>query len=310
MKVFENYALNRFLASLLGGGGVLLALALCLPSAFAAQKVAVIADDVALESKLIEALDKAGYIVVERNSYFMQKVQKELAYQQSGNVVSKEIIALGEQYGISLVCVVNTSLSAGSTYITARLLDLKTAQIIKPTGLYSELDSPKEVLKVADQIIQRLLGIKPSAPLEWLIGYRASLTSPYGLSLGVCKRFGGYAQVRLNLLNVSERQLITDVYEGEGSQKYLRRSYTGGAMVRVQDWLFLYGGAGYGQYGATYVNGNKYYCPDLVSGLELEGGAMFAVWHLTASVGYSTIPNFQQGKVQFGEIHFGIGVKF
>jgi hypothetical protein len=240
----------------------------------------------------------------------MRQLRKEQSYQQGGNVDDNQICKLGKQYGANLVCVVKISHSMGSKYIDVRLLEVETAEIKRTASDFNQLKRQSSAVGAANNIIFQLLDIKPSVPTQWLIGYRASLTSPYGLSLGVSKQFGGYAQVRLNMPEVSERNLITNVYEGEGSRKYFRRSYTGGAMWRVQDWLFLYGGAGYGQYGATYVSGNKYYCPDLVSGLELECGATFAVWHITASVGYSAIPNFQLGKVQFGEIHFGLGVRF
>jgi hypothetical protein len=316
MKVFENYALNRFLASLLGGGVVLMALALCLPSAFAAQRggektVAVyIAKDyesigMVLESKLVSAFIEAdGYTAVERTDDFLGQLRKEQRYQQSGNVDDRMICKLGKQFNADLVCAVKISLVGKRKFIVVRLLDVETAKMKANTDIYVSGSLNDE--NVNNIIVN--LGIVPKAalkwvPTQWLIGYRASLTSPYGLSLGVCKRFGGYAQMRGNLWQAAESDLITSVYESGGSKRSFRRSYTAGAMVRVDHWLFLHGGVGYGQYGATYVKGNEYYCPYLVQGVEWEAGATFAIKRFTASVGYSAI-----GRFEFGEIWVGIGI--
>jgi hypothetical protein len=137
--------------------------------------------------------------------------------------------------------------------------------------------------------------------------YRLSLTAPFGASLGACKRWGGYVQCSWGLGGTSEKGLA-EAYEGEGKRTYFRRSFTAGGMLRpVRSWnfLYLYAGAGYGKYGATYVANGTYYCPDLIKGLEVEGGVTFAYQFLNASVGYTTIAGSQ-----FREIHFGLGARF
>ena len=160
------------------------------------------------------------------------------------------------------------------------------------------------------------------------LNYRFSLTAPYGVLFGVCKRWGGYMQysgsigVRENYLKPAE--LYT--YSMEDERRYFRRSFTAGGMVRpVRSWnfLYLYAGAGYGKYGATYEKKEKgvisastsryetenseahYYSPPLIKGLELEGGVTLSHGLLNVSMGYSTLAG-----VKVRELHFGLGFKF
>jgi len=146
----------------------------------------------------------------------------------------------------------------------------------------------------------------------YFINYRASLTAPYGLMLGTCKRWGGYTQYSESMAGIWEDNLeATYQYVIEGEHRYFRSSFTAGGMVRpVRSWnWFLYAGAGYGKCGAThYYHYNydyHYYCPHLIKGLELEGGIAFAFSIFNASMGYSTIAGSR-----FRELHFGLGFKF
>ena len=155
--------------------------------------------------------------------------------------------------------------------------------------------------------------------------YRFSLTASYGFMFGVCKRWGGYMQCSGSMQGVTEKDIILSSpdrsywriyrYSKEDERDYFRSSFTAGGMVHpVRSWnWFLYAGAGYGKYGATYsrevVNSKnerntQYYCPYLIKGLELESGITVVYKFLNASVGYSTIAGSQ-----FKELHFGLGLK-
>jgi hypothetical protein len=160
----------------------------------------------------------------------------------------------------------------------------------------------------------------------WLLDYRMSPpTSYFGLSLGYCKKWGGYVQYRSDLLQVENTSLtesmLKDVDENfsGGEKKYFRSSITAGGMLRLFSFMYIYGGLGYGKYGAVYkakmgkgssefytsetFYNDAFYTAGLIKGLELEYGITFRVWDIAASVGYSTIAGSN-----FGELHFGVGV--
>ena len=147
---------------------------------------------------------------------------------------------------------------------------------------------------------------------ELFFSYRFSLTSSYGFQFGVCKRWGGYAQLSGNMSGVGEydlKEAALYTYSAADERRYFRRSFTAGGMVRpVRSWnWFLYAGAGFGKYGATYLSRSDwyYYSPPLISGLELEGGVTLAYKFVNASVGYSFIPGSR-----LKELHFGLGFNF
>jgi hypothetical protein len=140
------------------------------------------------------------------------------------------------------------------------------------------------------------------------LGYRLSPPTTYlGFSIGYCKRVGAYFQYR------------TDVFKGEkdikdidenffgGKRRYFRSSITTGGMLRLFNFVYLYGGLGYGKYGTIYQVGEgvneMFYTAGLIKGLEVEYGATFRLWKfLSLSAGYSTIAGSD-----FGELHFGAG---
>jgi hypothetical protein len=124
--------------------------------------------------------------------------------------------------------------------------------------------------------------------------------------IGYCERWGGYFQLRdvirtANLIEDKLKYIDENFYGGE--KNYFRSSVTAGAMLRLFSFMYVYGGLGYGKYGAVYEVDEKYYTVGLIKGLELEYGVTFRLWRLLSlTAGYSTIANSN-----FGELHFGIG---
>jgi hypothetical protein len=152
--------------------------------------------------------------------------------------------------------------------------------------------------------------IRPVLFLE----YRLSPpTSYFGLSIGYCKRLGAYFQYRTDLLRTGDSFLKEDMLQDAGDyfyggeKKYFRSSITGGGMLRLFSFMYVYGGLGYGKYGAVYQEGDDsyaiFYSDGLIKGLELEYGAILKLWKFSFTAGYSTI-----NKSNFGELHFGVGL--
>lgn len=159
----------------------------------------------------------------------------------------------------------------------------------------------------------------------WL--YTASISAPYGGMVGFCKTWGWYGKFQMTAKPNGELILgdKTDAYQHGIYKKegHHRLSVTTGPMLRLAKWLFLYAGAGYGDYGRIYkgkpiITGEYNYSPDVylcpvrTQGLEVEGGAVFKVKSFAFSAGYSSIvlPSAPKGEKNFGDLHVGIGFTF
>ncbi|GHT51469.1 hypothetical protein AGMMS49982_08980 [Bacteroidia bacterium] len=167
----------------------------------------------------------------------------------------------------------------------------------------------------------------------WL-EYEYSKAAPLGLTLGVCRLWGGYIRYKADVQLASEKpsdgksgkyivQQEQKTIFGEVQEKidfskidfdereYYRFAVTGGVMFRPFNHCYLYGGAGYGVYGTAYqiVDTDAYYCPDLQKGLEVEGGVVIRLGYVSLSGGYSTLL-LSGSKQRFSDVNVGFGFMF
>ncbi|MDR1416618.1 MAG: PEGA domain-containing protein [Prevotellaceae bacterium] len=158
----------------------------------------------------------------------------------------------------------------------------------------------------------------PTTFIDWRV---SPPTSYVGMSVGMARRWGGYAAFRAsksmfnpypNVLDGDNEEFVIDgLHSFEETHK--RLSLTGGVMLRLASWLYVYGGAGYGMYAPQYRyevknEDNKTIAVALAtsseaSGLEVEYGAKVNLGGFTLSAGHSIIPGSD-----FGELHFGAGM--
>jgi hypothetical protein len=147
------------------------------------------------------------------------------------------------------------------------------------------------------------------------IGISYSFAETFGLSIGYCNKWGGYFNFKTR--GLSDGYLIdVDISDVDFKGRiYYRQAYSAGVMRHLVNFsknnangLYLYGGLGYGEYGAAYlVSSTVYYRPELQKGMEAEAGiiAVFGVW--TLSCGYNTLFTFSSQR-QFADVHIGIGI--
>lgn len=110
-----------------------------------------------LGDKLVEAFAKSGkYIAIERTSSFLAELSKEQHYQRTGAVDDNELSRLGKQFGVQLVCVADISEVFGQKYVSARLINVESAEVVNTSNTNSNLDNMGELLKVADKIAKEL----------------------------------------------------------------------------------------------------------------------------------------------------------
>lgn len=132
----------------------------------AAKKVAVYAEgeisktakSIVCSSVLSRLSSNKDYKVFERNSSFVNALDKEQDYQTSGDVPEKEIRAVAQRMGVDYVIVVNTVISADDQcHMSARLIDLVSGEIIKTVNLKREYTGSEVISSMANNLAYRLI---------------------------------------------------------------------------------------------------------------------------------------------------------
>ena len=106
-----------------------------------------------LGDQLVAAFARSGkYVAVERTASFLAELGKEHNYQRSGAVSDNQIAALGVQFGVNYVCVADVSEVFGEKYISARLIDVETAEIVNTHNVSGEMNSMSKCLEMANEV--------------------------------------------------------------------------------------------------------------------------------------------------------------
>ncbi|MDR2126542.1 MAG: hypothetical protein LBP63_06920 [Prevotellaceae bacterium] len=143
---------------------------------FGQQKVAVyIAGDgdvgikKVLGDQLVAAIANSGkYIAIERTASFLAELGKEQNYQRTGAVDDSELSRLGKQFGVQLVCIADISEVFNSKYVSARLIDVESAEVVNAANGNSPLSTMDELLKLIAELTKTLTGetVKEKAAKE------------------------------------------------------------------------------------------------------------------------------------------------
>ena len=160
---------------------ILLFAIVCASVVFGQQKVAIYVtggSDAGIKKvlgdQLVAAIVNSGkYTAIERTSSFLAELGKEHGYQRTGAVDDTELSRLGKQFGVQLVCVAEVSevdsfnsknmfgKSSNTThnkYVSARLIDVESAEVINTANASGSLSNMKELLKVSQSIAKELTG--------------------------------------------------------------------------------------------------------------------------------------------------------
>ena len=110
-----------------------------------------------LGDQLVAAFAKSGkYIAIERTASFLAELGKEQNYQRTGAVDDNELSRLGKQFGVQLVCVADVSDVFGEKYVSTRLIDVESAEVVNTSNATSKLESMQELLKVTEGLAKEL----------------------------------------------------------------------------------------------------------------------------------------------------------
>lgn len=114
------------------------------------------ARDIVSSSFMQRLSGNSDYVVFERNKAFLDALTKEQEYQVNGTVPESEIRSLGSRMGVDYVAVVQVQFIGESILITAKILNLETAQIIKSCTETREYENPETLKAMADMAAYRL----------------------------------------------------------------------------------------------------------------------------------------------------------
>ncbi|MDR3328316.1 MAG: SUMF1/EgtB/PvdO family nonheme iron enzyme [Prevotellaceae bacterium] len=148
------------------------------------QKVAIYTDDQSKKGyaefageMLTNAIVKRGtYSAMERTSVFLTQINKEHAYGRSGAVDEKTIASVGKQLGVQFVCAVKIGVMDGQYFISARLVEVETAEI-SGTARPKTFTGISDIEAACDAVIASMFGERGSSGNS---GYAASSTSSSG----------------------------------------------------------------------------------------------------------------------------------
>lgn len=138
-------------------------------------------------SKLTSGITNSGdYAAVERTADFLAAISKEQDYQMSGVVNDKQIVQLGQQFGVHYVLVADITNVFESVFVSARMIDVETGMISKSTETDMTINSTQDLMKISEVIIK---GLKLAPAVLEKIGPINSLSMlantkiPYGYKI-------------------------------------------------------------------------------------------------------------------------------
>lgn len=110
-----------------------------------------------VESAFLQRLSgNKSFVVFERNNAFINRLNREIDFQTSGNVPVSEIRAIGARMGVDYVTLVNIDVVCDEVVMTARIVNLETGQIIKTVTDSRQMEDLSTFKGMANTIAYRL----------------------------------------------------------------------------------------------------------------------------------------------------------
>lgn len=112
-----------------------------------------------LGDKLVAAFTNSGrYVAIERTNGFLAQLGKEQKYQRTGAVDDSDISRLGKQFGVQYVCVADVSDVFGEKFISTRLIDVETAEIVNSHEVGGSIKTMEDCMRKANDLANYLSG--------------------------------------------------------------------------------------------------------------------------------------------------------
>jgi len=119
----------------------------------------------ALGTRMLASLVNSGrYRGIERSSAFLAEIDREQTKQRSGAIDDGQISELGKQFGVKYVCIAAITPAFGSFQVSARIVDVETAEVAFIGEAHSPLSSMKDMAHVADEVVRIMFSGKQAKP--------------------------------------------------------------------------------------------------------------------------------------------------
>lgn len=114
-----------------------------------------------LGDQFVKSFAQSGdYKAIERTASFLAELNKEQSYQEGGAVDNNQITRLGKQFGANFVCVVEIMKAYEEYYISARLINVESAEVLKTSSAISKLSSLEQIIEAANKMTLELAGVR------------------------------------------------------------------------------------------------------------------------------------------------------
>ncbi len=194
-----------------------------------------------LGTELAKALSNSGiYTAVDRSEDARKIVAQEQIFQRSGVVNKENIKKLGKQLEVDVVCVAKVTEVMKSYYLTATLVDVESAEIIKVGSEAGDMTKGSDIVRTARTVAQELVSGQnpsyetPSASADRRPPLKSSYETPAKSGMFTDERDGkNYKTVKIDNQVWMAENLN---YEASGSKCYENNSAFCAKYGRLYNW--------------------------------------------------------------------------
>jgi len=195
----------------------------------------------ALGTRMLASLVNSGqYRGIERSATFLAEVEKEQVKQRSGSVDDSQISELGKQFGVKYICIAAITPAFGSYQVSARIVNVETAEVAFVGEAYSSLRSTRSMTQVSDEVVHAMFygQTKPAVPpsaLQAKFAEKPAFWTAIGLDIigaGIIA-YGIFENE--NVISFDDKG---DLLQAEKSAKNRNIAYTVGAFVLATGVFF------------------------------------------------------------------------
>jgi len=113
----------------------------------------------ALGTRMLASLVNSGrYKGIERSNSFLAEIEKEQEKQRSGAIDDGQISELGKQFGVKFVCIADITPAYGSFQVSARVVNVETAEVDFIGDASSPLKTMKDLTQVSMEVVRKMFG--------------------------------------------------------------------------------------------------------------------------------------------------------
>jgi hypothetical protein len=115
----------------------------------------------ALGAYMLDALVNSGrYRAIERSEVFLAEIDREHVKQRDGSVDDAQVSRIGRQSGVRFVCVANITRALDAYQVSARVIDVETADVSASGVSGGPLKTLDDLRRVSAAVVYKMLGIR------------------------------------------------------------------------------------------------------------------------------------------------------